>query len=59
QAGVRRSRCHQRGLPAADARHGHRTRRLWWTKDTAGNSFTIHLTSSRSSTTKVSWLLLG
>ena len=35
------------------------SRRLWWTKDTAGNSFTIHLSSSRSSSTKVSWLLLG
>ncbi len=35
------------------------SRRLWWTKDTAGNRFTIHLSSSRSSNTKVSWLLLG
>jgi hypothetical protein len=35
------------------------SRRLWWTKDTAGNSFTIRLSSSRSSSTKVSWLLLG
>ena len=33
---------------AADTRSGHRHRRLWWTKDTAGNSFTIHLSSSRS-----------
>ncbi len=35
------------------------SRRLWWTKDTADNSITIHLSSSRSSSTKVSWLLLG
>jgi hypothetical protein len=35
------------------------TRRLWWTKDTVGNSFTIHLSSSRPTNTKVSWLLLG
>ena len=33
--------------------------RLWWTKDTVGNSFTIHMSSSRSTLTKVSWLLLG
>lgn len=35
------------------------SRRLWWTRDTAGNSITIHMSSSRSSSTKVSWLLLG
>jgi len=35
------------------------TRRLWWTKDTVDNSFTIHMSSSRSTLTKVSWLLIG
>ncbi len=35
------------------------SRRLWWTKDTADNSITIHMSSSRSTLTKVSWLLLG
>jgi hypothetical protein len=35
------------------------SRRLWWSKDTVGNSFTIHMSSSRSTITKVSWLLLG
>ena len=35
------------------------TRRLWWTKDTVGNSITIHMSSSRTSATKVSFLILG
>ena len=35
------------------------SRRLWWTTDTVNNRFTIHLSSSRSTKTKVSWLLLG
>jgi len=35
------------------------TRRLWWTTDTVDNSFTIHMSSSRSTLTKVSWLLIG
>ena len=35
------------------------SRRLWWTTDTVDNSFTIHMSSSRSTLTKVSWLLLG
>jgi len=35
------------------------TRRLWFTKNVAANTITINLSSSRTSTTKVSWLLLG
>ncbi len=35
------------------------SRRLWWTTDTTDNSFTIHMSSSRTTKTKVSWLLLG
>jgi hypothetical protein len=34
-------------------------RDLWFTTDAAGNKFTIHMSSSRSSGTKVAWLLLG
>jgi hypothetical protein len=35
------------------------SRALWFTTDPAGNKFTIHMSSSRSSGTKVAWLLLG
>ncbi len=35
------------------------TRALWFTKNTALDTITIHLSSSRTSATKVSWLLLG
>jgi hypothetical protein len=35
------------------------TRALWFTTDASGNKFTIHMSSSRSSSTKVAWLLLG
>jgi hypothetical protein len=35
------------------------TRRLWYALNTTANTITIHLSSSRASTTKVSWLLLG
>ena len=35
------------------------TRRLWFTKDTVLNTITVHMSSSRPSPTKVSWLLLG
>jgi hypothetical protein len=34
-------------------------RDLWFTTDAANNRFTIHMSSSRSSGTKVAWLLLG
>jgi hypothetical protein len=34
-------------------------RDLWFTTDASGNKFTIHMSSSRSSGTKVAWLLLG
>jgi len=34
-------------------------RDLWFTKDIASDTITIHLSSSRTSATKVSWLLLG
>jgi hypothetical protein len=34
-------------------------RRLWFTTDASGNKITIHMSSSRSSGTKVAWLLLG
>jgi hypothetical protein len=35
------------------------SRALWFTTDASGNKFTIHMSSSRSSGTKVAWLLLG
>jgi hypothetical protein len=35
------------------------SRALWFTTDPAGNKFTIHMSSSRSSGTRVAWLLLG
>ena len=41
--------------PAADIG----TRRLWYTKDIGADTITIHLSSSRTSPTKVAWLLLG
>jgi hypothetical protein len=34
-------------------------RDLWFTTDTTNDRFTIHMSSSRSSGTKVAWLLLG
>ncbi len=34
-------------------------RDLWFTTDASANKFTIHMSSSRSSGTKVAWLLLG
>ena len=34
-------------------------RHLWYAKHVATDTFTIHLSSSRASATKVSWLLLG
>jgi hypothetical protein len=34
-------------------------RDLWFTTDASGNKFTIHMSSSRSSGTKVACLLLG
>jgi hypothetical protein len=34
-------------------------RDLWFTTDASGNKLTIHMSSSRSSGTKVAWLLLG
>lgn len=34
------------------------TRRLWFTKDTAANTITIRMSSSRTSATSISWLLL-
>jgi len=35
------------------------TRALWFTTNTTGNTFAIRMSSSRSSGTKVAWLLLG
>jgi hypothetical protein len=35
------------------------TRRLWFTKNVAAHTITIHLSSSRTTATKISWLLLG
>jgi hypothetical protein len=35
------------------------TRALWFTTDATHNRATIHMSSSRSSATKVAWLLLG
>ena len=35
------------------------TRRLWFTKNVGAHTITIHLSSSRTTATKVSWLLLG
>jgi hypothetical protein len=35
------------------------TRRLWFTKNVAAHTITIHVSSSRTTPTKVSWLLLG
>jgi hypothetical protein len=35
------------------------TRRLWYTKDISADTITVHLSSSRTSATKVSWVLLG
>jgi len=35
------------------------TRRLWYVRNTANDTFAIHLSSSRPSATRVSWLLLG
>jgi hypothetical protein len=35
------------------------SRALWFTTDASGNKFTIHISSSRSTATKVAWLLLG
>ena len=34
------------------------TRRLWFTKDTTANTITIRMSSSRTSSTPISWLLL-
>jgi hypothetical protein len=34
-------------------------RRLWFTTNTADNTFTIRMSSARSSVTRVAWLLLG
>jgi hypothetical protein len=34
-------------------------RAMWFTTDASGNKFTIRMSSSRSSGTKVAWLLLG
>jgi hypothetical protein len=34
-------------------------RALWFTTDTSGDTFTIHMSSTRSSSTRVAWLLLG
>ncbi len=34
-------------------------RALWYTTNTTANTLTIHMSSSRSKATKVSWLLLG
>jgi hypothetical protein len=34
-------------------------RDLWFTTNATANTFTIHMSSSRSSTTNVAWLLLG
>lgn len=35
------------------------TRALWFTTNTSNDRFTIHLSSARSSRTRVAWLLLG
>jgi hypothetical protein len=35
------------------------TRSLWVTIDASANTFQIHITTSRSASTKVGWLLLG
>jgi hypothetical protein len=35
------------------------TRRLWFTKNVAAHTITIRLSSSRTTATKVSWLLVG
>ena len=35
------------------------TRRLWFTKNISLDTITIHFSSSRTSATKISWLLLG
>ncbi len=35
------------------------SRALWFTTDATANTFTIRMSSSRSSSTKVAWLLLG
>lgn len=35
------------------------SRALWFTTDATANTFTIHMSTSRSSSTKVAWLLLG
>jgi hypothetical protein len=35
------------------------SRSLWFTANTSTNRFTIHMSASRSSGTKVAWLLLG
>jgi hypothetical protein len=35
------------------------SRRLWFTKDTTNNRFTIHLSSSSASTITIAWLLLN
>ena len=34
-------------------------RDLWFTKNIASDTITIHLSSARTSATKISWLLLG
>ena len=35
------------------------SRGLWFTTNPSADSITIHLSSSRSSATKIAWLLLG
>jgi hypothetical protein len=35
------------------------SRALWFTTDTTGNTFSIRMSSSRSSNTRVAWLLVG
>jgi hypothetical protein len=35
------------------------SRALWFTTSTSADSITIRLSSSRSSSTKIAWLLLG
>jgi hypothetical protein len=35
------------------------TRRLWFARDTAANTIKIHMSSSRTSSTKIAWLMLG
>jgi hypothetical protein len=35
------------------------TRALWFTTSTTNDRITIHMSSARSSSTKVAWLMLG